>query len=281
MKIGITGGKGFIGGSVAKHLLRNGHEIVNLDIHTRHRSSKKYQLKELENFNWVLHFGASTSIKKSYDDPFSTYQNNLGSTLIALDIARSTGAAFMYMSSYVYGPPQYLPLDEKHPVCAVNPYMSSKVLGENICLHLSQHFELDLIIFRGFNVYGNNIKKGMLIPDLIKSVKNSDQLIVNDPNPIRDYLYIEDFCDLILKMVASSPIPTGTYNVGYGRSYSNLEVAETIHRIAKSPLPIEIRSRPRLNDINDCSVDVALIRKTFSWSPRYSLSQGIKMILSE
>ena len=184
------------------------------------------------------------------------------------------------MSSYVYGPTQYLPINEQHPVRSVNPYMGSKLLGESLCKQFSEQFKIPLVILRGFNIYGNVLIPGRLISDLIESIKLGKSLVLNDQNPKRDYLYIEDFKALILKIICQKPSKTKIYNVGSGTSYSNLEVANMAHEIAQCKDPIVIKSTARLNDILDCTVDINLLKETFEWSPKYSLRQGLNELIS-
>ena len=280
MKIGITGYNGFIGGSVAKALSQQNHEVISLDVYTRFDQPDKFDSKDFLNLDWVLHFGASTSIQASFSDPYFTYHNNLNATLLALKIAHCSQAAFLFMSSYVYGIPQYLPIDENHPVSYVNPYMASKVASETICQQLSEIFNLPLVILRGFNIYGNQKIPGRLISHLLDAIQQGGSITLNDPDPKRDYLYIKDFYTLIFKIIRQNPLPTGIYNVGYGQSYSNLEVAEIARALSDKNISIIIQSHPRPNDILDCTANVNLIKKTFYWSPVYTLQQGLKELIT-
>lgn len=282
MKLGMTGIKGFIGSSVAQALQDEKHEVISLDPYTYSRKTDKNIIlgKNCPNdLDWVLHFGATTSITASFENPFFTYSNNVSSTLSALKIANQSNAAIIFMSSYVYGNPQYLPIDEKHPVTSVNAYMGSKVVGEEICKQLSEQLHIPVVILRGFNVYGDHQNPGRLISDLLEIVRSGTEIAINDPNPRRDYLYIKDFCSLILKIISCSPVKVGTYNVGHGVSYTNIEVAEIIRRIAGERRPVVVKFNMRQNDISDCTVDVSLVKKAFSWSPSYTLEQGLSEII--
>lgn len=282
MRVGITGRNGFIGSAVAQKLSIEGHQVFSLDNYTRCCALDKLTLNSCPaNLDWVLHFGASTSIQSSFEDPFTTFSNNLESTLIALKIAYRSKASFVFMSSYVYGPPKYLPVDEKHSLNPVNPYMGSKVVGEEICRQLSDMLKIPLIILRGFNIYGDCQKPGRLIPDMMKAFREDTPLILNDPTPKRDYLYIRDFELLMLKIIIQNPVKTGTYNVGCGHSYSNLEVAKMFRKLSEHKQPIVIKSCKRPEDIMDCTVDVNLIKETFSWSPLYSLEMGLKELIHQ
>ena len=278
MKFGITGSVGFIGSFMTTALRQDSHEVLSLDQYVYSRTKSTAKL-ETGSFDWILHFGASTAVDSSFNNPTDTYKNNIDSTLWALEIASRTKAAFLFMSSFVYGQPKYLPLDEKHPLSPTNPYMGSKICGEQVCEHWQTLFNLPVIILRGFNIYGNTDIPGRLISDLLGAVKENKPLVVNDPLPKRDYLYIRDFCDLIEQIVTHMPIKTGVYNVGYGESHSNLDVAEYIKKISGTKQSIEVRSAVRKNDIADCSVDVSLVKNTFDWQPCYTLEEGLKEVI--
>ena len=207
MRIGITGVHGFLGEAVYKKLDELGHLVVSLDSITR----KEYLAKRIEesnftDFDWVLHFGSKTSISDSHNDPFSTYASNISSTLSALKIAEKTNSCFLFMSSFVYGSPQYSPIDEKHPVTSSNPYMSSKIVSEEICTQITKCKNIPLIILRGFNIYGEKLIPGRLISDLLIAKNNYEYITINDPKPKRDYLYIKDFVSLIVLIVKFIPL---------------------------------------------------------------------------
>ena len=151
-----------------------------------------------------------------------------------------TDSKILFLSSYIYGKPKYFPVDEHHPVKPTNPYMESKWISEQVCSNLTTQLGIPLIIFRLFNVYGPSLNKGRLIPDLINNVINNQTLILNDPNPKRDYLYIKDFEDLIYNILKMKDFKKRIYNVGGGKAYSNLEVARKILSISNKRLKIKI-----------------------------------------
>jgi nucleoside-diphosphate-sugar epimerase len=268
---------------VSRALGEAGHTVVSLDALTRRSAfpqGGESPADDPPNLDWVLHFGAKTSIPESLDHPFATYANNIGSTLRALQVAQGARAAFLFMSSYVYGPPRYLPIDEAHPVASVNPYMGSKIIGEELCRQICHTAGLPWIILRGFNIFGDQPVPGRLIPDLLDALRRGTPIILNDPVPLRDYLYIEDFITLILKIILQQPIMTGVYNVGYGQSYSNREVAELVQGLSGGECPLVIQSRPRPHDILDCSVNTDLVKRTFSWQPAYPLSRALAELIA-
>ncbi len=279
--VGITGFNGFIGSSIAKKLLDEGHKVVSLDDYTRNINSVDKDSNPFPvNLDWVMHFGASTSINESFDKPFNIYTNNLLSTSIAAQIAFESKCQLLFMSSYVYGNPQYLPIDEKHPLTSLNPYMSSKIIGEDLCKHFNQLLGIPLVIFRGFNIYGDWVSPGRLIYDLVNAVNKGEPLIINDPDPKRDYLYIKDFNSLILKLINHKSSGIEIYNVGSGKSYSNYEVAEIVQLISKNKSQLTVKNKSRKNDVLDCYADVSHVKKTFSWEPLYTLEKGLSELVN-
>jgi len=279
MRIGITGQEGFIGSSVSRSLSAEGHEILSLDKYTRLCAKDDFALEGIGQLDWILHFASSTSIEGSFADPFYTYANNIESTLLALKIAYSGRSAFLFMSSYVYGQPKYLPVDEKHPVAYTNPYMASKIICEELCGQLSTTLGIPLVILRGSSIYGDFRIPGRLISDILEAIRNGEAIRLNDPAPKRDYLYIKDLCSLVQKIISKKPVAAGVYNAGYGQAYSNMEAAKIAVSLSGSKRDVIVNSAPRHKDINDCSIDANLVKKTFSWTPLYPLEKGLAELI--
>ena len=133
--------------------------------------------------------------------------------------------------------------------------MGSKLISEGICNEISKQLEFPLIILRPFYIYGPKGKPGRLITDLLNQANRKEALQINNPYPIRDYLFIEDFCGLILKAVTQDSGQIGIYNIGSGNSHSNLEAAHIVRDIFNTELEIIIKKCPRLGDVDDCSMD--------------------------
>ncbi len=279
MKIGITGINGFIGNAVSKALLENGHSIIQLDKYT-----KEFKLPILEHIgplDWILHFGAKTSIMESYKDPGDTIRNNLWSTMQALNLAEQNKSKFIFLSSYIYGQPKFIPVNEKHEINITNPYMGSKYLGEELSQQFCEHCKIPLIILRAFNIYGPHKKTGRLISDLLNAFIKKELFILNDPKPRRDYLYIKDFITLILAITDKKKVSEGIFNVGFGKSYSNKEVVNLFNRLTDNALKITVNNQMRTNDIQNCVVDNSKVRAAYSWTPNYTLNDGISEMIHE
>lgn len=278
--LGITGASGFIGSAVFSSLTENNHNVIILDdfVHPLRKRSSNIDIPE--DLDWVLHFGNTKSIKKSFQQPMYIYRLNLESTMVALDIALSHGSRFLYMSSYVYGKPTYLPIDENHPVFTLNPYMGSKLLGEQLCMQTHQSLGLSAIVLRGFTLYGPNQKDDQLVPAIINAIKNRQPILINDAKPKRDYLFISDFVKLINLITTSNFSGYAVYNVGGGIMYQNTEVAEMANTLMEYKVPICVLGKTRKNDILECVANIDKVKRDFKWNPTVDLLSGLSKCLS-
>ena len=275
-KIGLTGFNGWIGTSIRKDFENKSCEIFNLDHISINLIKRSKNIKnKVKNLDWIFHFGAKTNILESFDDPFATYINNILSTVLITEYAKITNSRLLYLSSYIYGKPEYFPIDEKHPIRPNNPYMDSKWISEQACKNISNQLGISLTILRAFNIYGPGQKPGRLISDLYNNVRNNNDLDLNDPIPTRNYLYIKDFSSLLYKVLSTNKVSQGTFNLGGEGSYSNLDVAKKILSHSGKNLKINIKSVARKNDISKIIINISKIKKHFEWKPEFSLDDGI------
>ena len=277
--LGITGFNGFIGNAVGEAMARQGHSILSLDPWVREQTLNKNPVSG--HLDWIFHFGAKTSIAQSHKDPTGTYKSNLESTLRALEIARQQQAKFLYLSSYIYGKPHYLPVDEDHEIQVTNPYMGSKYLCEQLCRQVCKFFGVPLCILRPFNIYGLAFKEGRLFSDLLLAFNERKPLVLNDPDPRRDYLYIKDFITLLEKIVYTDEMIEGIFNVGSGQSHSNREIVNIFNSLTERPVEVITNTQPRPNDILECVADASKAIEAFTWKPHYTLEQGISEVIME
>ena len=129
----VTGSSGFVGRHLVDQLRKEGARVVCFDIADGKDITQWADWETIAEADVVLHLAAITFVSTSQANPRNTYHINLSGTVNALEYCRLHGAKIVFASSYVYGNPNYLPIDEKHPVNATNPDASSKVAGELIC----------------------------------------------------------------------------------------------------------------------------------------------------
>jgi len=127
--------------------------------------------------NAIVYLAAKTSVSDSFKEPYETYFTNVLGTLNVLEFARIRNIKrFIYVSTYVYGQPHYLPIDEKHDLNPNSPYNISKLITERICQNYSQQFNIDIVTLRPFCIYGPDSRNRSLIPSVINQI-NRDGIV--------------------------------------------------------------------------------------------------------
>ncbi|MCX5696460.1 MAG: SDR family oxidoreductase, partial [Candidatus Omnitrophica bacterium] len=198
----VTGGSGFIGKALVNRLNSLGARVLVLDSSQNVDISNWNKLKGIKiikNCEILYHLAAKSYVPYSWTEPHIVYTNNVLSTLNILELCRLKKInKLVYMSSYIYGRPEYLPIDEAHPVSPNNPYAWSKLAGENLCRGYAMNFGLQCIILRPFNVYGPGQKEPFLIPTIMAQFFKNKKISINDLRPKRDFLYIDDLIEALI-----------------------------------------------------------------------------------
>jgi UDP-glucose 4-epimerase len=278
--IGFTGIGGWIGSCVSDYFLNNDYNVIDLGPWSR-ISKNLGKFDDLPSIDWAFHFGASTSIKDSYDEPFSFYQNNINSTIRLLKIVKKSQAKIIFMSSYIYGSPKYLPVDENHPISITNPYMGSKYLSEQVCVEICNQLSIEFVVFRLFNIYSPGFCKGRLVSDLLENALKGIPIELNDPLPERDYLYVKDLAFLLEKFTKVGILKSGEiYNIGYGKSYSNDDVTKIVEKVVGKKLLIKVSNEKRPNDIISIHMSPQKIMNDYQWYPTFDLESGISDLIT-
>jgi len=274
-KILITGSNGFIGRALVKRLSGLGFVTIGFDIANGDVAEEGTLTHlEKEDISYVFHLAGKTFIPESWSHPFSFYRTNVLGTANVLEFCRKTGAGLTYVSSYLYGNPEYLPVDESHPVKAYNPYSHTKLVAEEICRYYHDQFNLGISILRPFNAYGPGQSEQFLIPELIRKMMDPQIAFIEvmDLRPKRDFVFIDD---LVEALYLSIDGPRGIYNVGSGSSVSVKEVLQEIRTITGKDKPIRNKGIERPNEIFDLYADISKISHDLNWKPRISIHEGI------
>jgi UDP-glucose 4-epimerase len=279
-KVLVTGSKGFVGTHLCKYLKENGIQVVTtLNKQKPIDVTNMDKLLAIDRVDAIVHLAAKTSISDSFKEPSETYYTNFVGTLNVLEFAKKRNIKkFIYVSTYVYGQPLYLPVDEKHSVNPHSPYNNSKLLAEKICQNYSHYFGINIATLRPFYVYGPNCRNRSLIPSIIQQIKMNGKVKLSGKKVKRDFLFVTDFVNLIEKILQYFPKGYNTYNVGYGKSYSLNQVAEVLARLFGMKIEIEF-SKVTRPDISDMVADIRKVSKEFNWKPTIDIKKGLQIIV--
>lgn len=276
-KILVTGSSGFIGKKIVKSL--NKLEVITDSNHSERIDLRnKEQVMKLDSADTVIHLGGKTP----HDDlKWSEYfDNNVIGTLNVLEYCiQKKVKKMIYVSSYVYGNPKYCPLDENHPISPHNAYTESKYLGERLCKFYCKKSDLNLIILRPFNIFGESMKEGFLITNLINSVKTGKKITIVNKNSKRDFLHVDDFVDLITKLVDYN-FKFEIFNVGAGESFSFEEIVKIIEKITSYKINVDYEENKEIF-IDNIISDISKIKNKIDWQPKIKFDEGLeKMLIS-
>jgi UDP-glucose 4-epimerase len=305
MKILVVGGAGYIGSHMAKMLSKSGHHVVTLDnLSTGYRDAVKYgefvegdiadssildQVFSSTTFDGVMHFASYIEVGESVIDPGKYFRNNFSNTLNLLDaMVRHDVKNFIFSSTAaIFGEPDYVPIDEKHPKKPINPYGKSKLMVEQALEDYEKAHGLQSVCLRYFNAAGadpdgelgeRHNPETHLVPLILQAASGRRDAIsifgrdysTADGSCVRDYIHIVDLCSAHLIALTKLVKGSGSkrYNLGNGNGFSVIEVIEVVKKVtSRSFNVIEAERRP--GDPATLVADSTLARSELNWVPEY------------
>jgi len=308
LKILVTGGAGYVGGTVAAILRDRGHDVTiydNLCHATRPLVPPGITFVEGEladrvhlerilrtGFDGVMHFAALIEAGESMAKPELYFRNNTAATLSLLESMLATGVSRLVFSSTaaVYGEPESTPIREDAPLRPTNAYGESKLLVEKILTWMYRVHGLSYASLRYFNVAGAAAERGEahepeshLIPLILDFSLGRRQKIMiygedyptADGTCVRDYVHVEDLAEAHL--MAFEALAQGgqrIYNLGNGSGFTVRQVIESARRVTGQPIPVEVAPR-RAGDPAVLIASSEKIGRELGWKPRHTDLDGI------
>jgi len=299
MKYLVTGGAGFIGSYITKHLVNHGDSVVVLDnLYTGKKKNladienkiefvdgdiRDFKLLEsiMKNTKGVFHQAALASVPESYTIPEKYDDVNVNGTENIFKLAKQFGLKVVYASSSsVYGNPKNIPMKESDEIKPINPYAKTKADKEKLAIKYSG-MGVDIIGLRYFNVYGIGQSKEYagVIKLFLEQIRDKLPPNVNgDGTQFRDFVHVSDVVKAnILSM--DSNVPNGFFNVGTNSSITVLDLAKLV--IEHAGLDIKPVFRPALKgDVHKSLCNNQLIREKIGWTPTIKLEDWLKEIIT-
>lgn len=306
MNILVVGGAGYIGSHMVKLLGERGCAVTTLDdLSSGHRDAvltgdfvqgdmaDTELLRSLfaqRKYDAVMHFASFIEVGESVREPAKYYRNNVANTLTLLAAMREAGVdRFIFSSTAaIFGTPQYVPIDERHPRAPINPYGRTKNMVEDVLSDYERAYGLRSVCLRYFNAAGADPEgqlgerhdpESHLIPLALQaasgrraglSVYGTDY-DTQDGTCIRDYVHVSDLCDahwLALESLRDGA-SSQAYNLGNGNGFSVLEVIETAKKVTGVDFAVKHEAR-RAGDPPRLVADSSAIKTKLGWSPRYA-----------
>ena len=269
----VTGATGFVGTHLVAELRRQGRPVRT---HSRRDGDIARCALAFDDVGQVVHLASRTFVPESWTSPLDFYDTNVVGTVNVLDFCRQRRIPLTFVSSYVYGKPRTLPIDESHPLQAFNPYSHSKILAEQAVCYFADQFGVRATIVRPFNLYGPGQDDRFLIPTLVRQALEPacTRITVRDTRPRRDFLHVRDFTALLLGSLDREP--GGIFNAGSGRSVAISELVAAIALATGCEKPIDTADEARPNEVFDVVADITAARSVLGWAPRIGLDDGLR-----
>jgi len=285
----VTGGAGFIGHHLLQRLSRAQADLTCADIKRLREDAGKVRYCALDitdadsvdqtvrGRDIVIHL-ASRNFATSLEDPVSDYATGIDGTLNILEAARKNDVdRVIYASSYmVYGPKDEIPVKEDVLCKPLSPYGVSKFAGENYCRLYSDNHGISTICLRFTNVYGPFQESGYLVPNLIARIGSDRGVdVFGDGGQTRDFIYVEDVAEAVLRACNLTESSHSVINVGTGTETSVLELISAIGReLGKRPTVKFHRARE--GEMKRFAADISKMKELLHYSPGHGLEEGIR-----
>jgi len=311
MKVLVVGGAGYIGSHMVVRLLQDDVEVTTFDnLSGGYRDSVlggdfiKGDLADTRlldkifsenNFDVVMHFASFIEVGESIISPAKYYFNNVTNTQNLLDAMVQHGVLNFIFSSTaaIFGEPQYVPIDEKHPMSPINPYGRTKLIVEHMLADYDRAYGLKSVALRYFNAAGadpdtrigeRHVPESHLIPLVLQAASGRRDFIsvfgqdydTPDGTCVRDYIHICDLCEAHLLAIKTLQVSqnSSTYNLGNGNGFSVKQVIDTAMKVTTRNITVKITAR-RSGDPARLVADAALARQELNWKPAFSSLETI------
>lgn len=291
----VTGGAGFIGSTLAKRLLSEGHEVFIIDnLSTGKRENVpegttfiEADLTDLDairdhfkGVDGVFHVAAMSRVQFSVEHPVDSSRNNIFSTLNTLVAARDAGVKRVVYSasSSAYGNNPELPQYPTMLPDPLSPYALQKLVGEYYCTLFSRLYDMECVSLRYFNVYGPNMAEGgayVTVMAIFKQqyLEGKPLTIFGDGEQTRSFCHVDDVVNANILAMTSS-------NAGKGEVLNvSGETAVSVNEIAKKfNHPIEYLD-PRPGDPKHSLGDISKTKELLGWEPKVSFDEGFDAMM--
>ncbi len=302
----VTGACGFLGSRLVKVLVDNGAFVVGNDSNKQfpeHFAKViKYNsfrfvpgdfpeksdevlsqlMSEKRGKTAIFHMAGIAHAGECEEEPVKAFESNVLLTFHVLEFCRQNkiGKFIFPSTGLVYGDYRRQPVTEGTPPSPQNIYATLKLSAETLIKGCSKSFQITCIIARLGNVYGPGSNKDTIVSTIIKQIKEGKRIVVRDLNPIRDFIYIDDVIEGLIRLLISiDKHECSIVNLSTGIGTSVLNLIKMASRISSLSVN-EVQSHSDSEPSNSILIlNNSLLSKITGWKPIYTLSEGLSLAL--
>jgi nucleoside-diphosphate-sugar epimerase len=299
----VTGGAGFIGSHLAEALLLRGHRVTVVDnLSTgalRNLEPVASQVTFIEGdladplvcrrvtrgVDYILHQAAIPSVPRSIEDPITSHRANVDGTLHLLAAAAEAGVKRLVFagSSSVYGDQVELPKHEDMPPRPLSPYALQKLVGEQYCRLFTALYGFETVTIRYFNVFGprqspTSAYSGVISRFAHAHLEGRRPVIYGDGGQTRDFTYVSNVVDAVLKACDAGGVAGQVVNVATGSRVSLNELLTILNRLLGTSIA-PCYEAARAGDVRDSQADITRARALLGYEPGVLLDEGLRRTL--
>jgi nucleoside-diphosphate-sugar epimerase len=296
----VTGGAGFIGSHLTEEIVRRGHRTrvadslvtgkrTNLDhvpgveFLQGDLADMEFARRAVEGVDFVLHQAALPSVPRSVKDPVTSNRANVDATLNVLVAARDAGVKRVVFagSSSAYGNTATLPKHEDMPNSPLSPYALQKVVGELYLQMFTSLYNLETVTIRYFNVFGprqdpSSPYSGVISLFATALLENRPPTIYGDGEQTRDFTYVANVVDGVLRACEAPKASGQVINVATGSRISLNQLFESMRRLIGADVTPKYESE-RAGDVHDSQADITRAREILGYKPIVPFEEGLRL----
>ena len=296
----VTGGAGFIGSHLSEELARRGQRVRVADsLVTGKRSNLDhvpsveflegdladldFARQAVEGVDFVLHQAALPSVPRSVKDPITSNRANVDATLNVLVASRDAGVRRLVFagSSSAYGNTLTSPKHEDMPTSPLSPYALQKVVGEQYLQMFTSLYGLETVTIRYFNVFGprqdpSSPYSGVISLFATALLENRAPTIYGDGEQSRDFTYVANVVDGVLRACEATGASGRVINVATGSSISLNALFEAMRRLIGASVK-PVYAEPRAGDVRDSLADLRLAKDILGYKPIVPFEEGLRL----
>jgi UDP-glucose 4-epimerase len=300
----VTGGAGFIGSHVVEHLIGQGASVRVLDDFSTGRRDNlghlpgRFDLVEasitdsnavrgaVRGADYIIHLAALPSVQRSVEDPLASHHVCATGTVQILNAARLSGVRRVVYaaSSSAYGDIEGTIRNEDEPVSPMSPYAAAKLAGEYYCRSFGKVYGLQTVRLRFFNIFGprqdaSSPYSGVIAIFTSAMLEGRRPLIYGDGLQSRDFTYIDNAVQAVMKAVDSPKAVGNVYNIGNGApSTSVLDLVRELNGLLGSSIEPEF-APARAGDVRHSQADIGRAQRDLGYLPQVSFVEGLRRTL--